>query len=290
MDEPSATEDTIVFGYPSWCKALGAACVLLSLPLVVLSIARDIGWPIVAVFLAGVGLGVYLWLFLQGRVTLDAQCVTLTRLGRTTRVAYADITRLQHLRVRHALVIQAGNRRLRVEKQLQEYPRFYRILCDRLPRYTEGQAATLPLEAHTHLWLFLVFLGFGAAGVFMLRRTLTAPAPGPVDLILGLLFSAGFLGIGVVGLWLVPHKYVFAVDHVEVQSMAGIKVFPRGDLREAYLAETGRGLSKDYAMFLVFKRGRLHLTAVTIDYPPEALYKALEVHWRLVPAHDHEPT
>lgn len=268
--------ETLVFDYPAADRVSGAAFLLLFFSVAVLFAAIGAPAPYVVAFLAFAGLGLYFLLTSHDTVAVDSQGVTFTRLGRSTRIAYTEITRLEHLHQRNALVIHAEGKRIRVKARLRGYHLFYTILSDHLPPQVD-QPAALPLAVGTRPGVYLLGAAVVAVSLVVLLWIL---ASRPSVCKIGALLAGTLLvGVGIVEVYPGVRKYVFAADRIEVHSLTGVKVFPVHELREIRLVYLPTRRARTRALCLVFGRRRLLLAEKSVNYSLEALLKTLIVHY-----------
>ncbi len=270
--------EKLEFRYPGFYRVIAVPGTIVPLAIALMLAVGGAGLPGVLLFVAFAGLGVYLFLATLGRVTLDSEGITLTHLGRSTRIAYAEVTRLEHLHVRQALVIHAEGRRIRVEKQLRGFPLFLALLHHHLPPSAKPMPAALPVEVRTSLWVHglggvLVAFGLSILGLIAVDW----PESGAMGI---LPLGVAPIAAGIALLWQ-PRKYVFAPDQVEVHRLTRVEVLALQDLRMVELSRELVGGDPVHVLRLFFGTRWLELREQVVRHSLDLLFTSLSAHFGL---------
>ncbi|MCL6432480.1 MAG: hypothetical protein K6V36_16730, partial [Anaerolineae bacterium] len=277
--------EKLVFEYPAGERVVGVASMLLFLPMAIAAALDRMSLLYVVALMPFCGLGLYLFLRTQGRLTLDDGGITLTRLGRSKRIAYAEITRVEASHPRQAVVVHGQRKRIGIRSELRGLRLFCAILADRLPPRASRLPA-LPLSVGPRARTYVAGGVAAALGLVVLGCTLAALrgayAAG------GLLIGTALVVAGVAGLWRRMRRYVFALDRIEVYSLGGVEVYPLRELRSMQLL----GLSQEgvpvRALCLWFGHRRLVIPEGTLGCSIDELAEALAVGYGLVPAEEQQ--
>ncbi|MEW5870966.1 MAG: hypothetical protein AB1894_16955 [Chloroflexota bacterium] len=210
------------------------------------------------------------WYALCPQIFLDAEGLSRRLFGRTTRIRYEDITRIEEKAASQRLVIWGTDGKIMVEKQLNRYEDFYRLLAQ-LASIKPGAElpSTLPLEIKAPARQRALYLGVSAFGVFLLLLTVRDGFP-----LEGLLASLAFiLGGAAMALFAAPLRYILDVRQLIVITLLRRKSFDWSDL-QAVRYESALDLNtftRAVTLKLVFRTGKVVFDPGAINYPLEQL-------------------
>jgi hypothetical protein len=226
------------------------------------------------IFLAFGVLDVVLWYFLSARIRLDAEGISLRRLGRTIRIRYEDVTRIEDRVASQRLIIHSWGKKIVVEKQVENYALFYSLLMELCPhRVSEERPTTFPIEVRVQRWAKVVYWLFPIAGGALLLLAILGSAGTDAAV-----FGSLLLGIGVVGFF-VPCAYHFDRDSIEMVYLWRRKTFSSDDLLGIRLVRTRNMLIESSQLELTFTQGKVVLGEGVLDYPLELLASVLSQHY-----------
>lgn len=217
------------------------------------------------------------WYALCPQIFLDAEGVSQRLFGRTTRIRYADITRMEEKAISQRLVIWGIDGKITVEKQLNGYEDFFRLLAQlALVKPGAELPSTLPLEIKAPAIRRVLYLGVSAFGVFLLFLTVREYS------LEGLLASLAFiLGGALMALFAAPLRYILDTRQLIVITPLRRKSFDWNDL-QAVRYESALDLNtftRAVTLKLVFRTGQVVFEPSASDYPLEQLEALILKHF-----------
>ncbi len=271
------------FRYPRfyrWFFGAATFSFFLLFALLVMRRARSEDHTVAALVLSFALVSLYAYWRSWARVAVDERALTVSRPGLSTRIYYAEITRVRHLGTEHVLLIEGSGRKAYIKKQLQGYGLFYNAVAPRFPVASLDFSPYLPLEVRTRGWVLfrpwllvgsgLAFLGLARYGVMHASAFLASVAAG---------LGALLLAAGIQAVWVLPRAYVFGTDRLEVVGLLRSRVYPTDSLQDVRLVTHSDDHRETACLRLVFKEGVVRLRDQAVDYPPEALQRALRIHY-----------
>ena len=210
------------------------------------------------------------WYSRSGRVIVDQDSVALERWRKTTRIRFADVTRLEHRVESRCLILYAGEKCIRVGNQLRDFPKFHGIIANRVPPLAKEPIPQLPLEVARNkffdrlIWSGICFLVGAVVLIFWLYQTVNVT----VVIVIIALFAS---------LAIVPEKYVFSEDKLMILCLLSQKEYPFKLLQEVKLERVSKGLLEASIIRLKFiEKGEVVLREQLVGYSLELLYEALK--------------
>lgn len=278
------------FGYPRfyrWFFGAATLCFVLLFALPAVRQARSEDHLVAALVLGFALVSLYAFWRSWARVTVGERSLTLARPGRSTRIYYAEITRVRNLAPEHSLLIEGSGRRIYIKKQLQRYGLFYGAVAPHFPIASLDYSPYLPLTVHTRGWVlfrpWLLVLG----GLLTLGLAPYAFMPGSA------LAAAGVACLGALllaaGLFVVcrqPRAYKLSPERLHVVRLVGSRIYPAASLQDLHLVTHSDDPRETACLRLVFKEGVVRLRDQAVDYAPEALARALRFHYMPKPTND----
>lgn len=236
---------------------------------VVLLSGLEIIYPLL--FLAAGILNTYLFFIHTGTVVISAEEVIYIKFRKTIRILFRDIRKIENQLFNARLAIHSDNKKIVVEKQIQNYEYFYFLLMERVPIILHASQLQLPVLVKVRVILYIfaaVLSGLGGVFTFLSIRD-------RVD-IGTYIFSLGLLGIGLIFFVRAPRSYYFDSIGIRVKYPLHKKEFRWIDLKMMDLVKMGTGVAQDRSMLkFEFANGALQISELLADQPLEELLKAI---------------
>lgn len=233
-----------------------------------------------ALFLAFALVSLYAWWRTWAWVVVDDDWLTLKQLGRSQRIRFDEITHVEHLGTEHTLVIEGSGRRIHIKKQLEGYALFYNVAAGRFPSSAIKFSLFLPLRVHTRGELLMRPWLLIAGGLGLIALAVWGPMHASLARAIALA-AVGFLALlgGIYFAWTMPRAYTFRPDHLRVHYLLRSRVYPAAELLDVRLVTHTENRLETSCLHLAFAAGTVVLRDQSVDYPPEALARALKVYY-----------
>lgn len=229
----------------------------------------EIRFPLL--FLAVGFLNTYLFFVLTGTVVVSEDAVVHIKFGKTTRIAFHEITEIENQLFNARLVIRSSQNKIAVEKQIQNFEYFYFLLMERVPKILHAAQLQLPVLVRIRVIIYIfaaVLTGLGGLFTFLSIRD-------QAD-IGAYIFSLGLLGIGLIIFILAPRSYYFDSTGIRVKYPLRKKEFMWTDLKMMDLVKTSTGIAQNASVLkFEFANGKLQIPELFADQPLEELLKAI---------------
>ena len=224
-----------------------------------------------AIFFVFGCLSFWYWFRLQGVITVDSNGISLFRFGSLITISYDQITKIAHHPWDFSLTIQTDSSTVKIEKQLQSYPVFYRYIAQKL-QDINNFFEPLPLKVFTRRWFWFFYGGLAVVGMVLIYQFFYSGG----QVYWMALIAVICLSMSGWSTLTTPKKFVFEHDKIEVLYFSKRQSYMVADLKEVALQAVEYGTSRSpLQLKIIFATGKIEISELAIDYPLEKLAEEL---------------